>query len=303
VDLWNMQEFRASLGFGAVAGAALLFAGLAISARGRRRPLQLGGVVIAGGGLWAIADNRHLPFPVVLGVIGIGAVGGLTHAHRLSRWYCVALAFPFAWAIGFRGELASALWARVFVTVAVCAGAILLAEFDDAWRREAPGLTLFAVTSLGVYATVPDTELVAAVLGASLPLVLLGWPARLATLGRAGGPAAIALLVWTGAAGGEGRPASIIAVVACLGLLVGSPLAQLLLPRAGDRLRRVPSSASVLSLMTGHAVIVLLASRVGGQLSDPVAAASFGTLIGMAAVLVGALFRPPSRAAAPIRVD
>jgi hypothetical protein len=302
VDLWNMQEFRAGLGFGVSAALALVLLWLTISALGRRRPVAVGGAVIAVGGLWTIADNLHLPFAVLLSVIGIGAVGGFTHAHRLPRRYCVALAIPFAWAIGFRSELTSVLWARVFVTVAVCAGAILVAEFDDAWRRDAPGLTLFAVSALGVYATVPDTELVAAMLGVSLPLALLGWPLRLAALGRAGAAAAVALLVWVAAAGGGGRPASIMPAAACLGLLVGTPLGQLLFPRAGDRLR-LARGPLLLLLVVSHVVIVLVASRVGGRLSGPVAAATFSALTCMAAVVVGALFKPPSRARASIRAE
>jgi hypothetical protein len=300
VDLWNMQEFRAGLGFGAIAAAGLLFAGLAVSAHGRRRPLQLGGVVIAAGGLWTIADSRHVPAAVVLGVIGIGAVGGLTHVRWLSRWTCVALAVPFAWALAFHGESVSALWARVFVMAVVAGSAILVAEFDDAWRREAPGLTLFAMTALGVYATVPDTELVAAVVGASLPLALLGWPAGLATLGRAGAATSVALLVWASAVGGAGRPASIIPAAACLGLLVGVPLGRLLLPRARRVLRRLASGPVMFALVASHGVIVLVAARVTGQLSDPAATAAFGALTGTAAVVVGALFRPPSRVVAPI---
>jgi hypothetical protein len=300
VDLWNAQEFRAGLRFGVVAALALVLLWLAASARARRRSIALGGVMIAVGGLWNTADNRHLPIAVVLAVIGIGAVGGLTHARWLSRWFCVALAVPFAWALGFHGELVSALWARVFVLVVVSGGAILVAEFDDAWRRGAPALTLFAITALGVYARVPDTELVAAVLGVSFPLVLLGWPTRVATLGRAGAAASVALLVWVSAVAGAGRPASIIPAVACLGLLVGNPLGQMLLPRVGGRLGRLAGGPVMLALLVSHVVIVLAAARVGGQLSDPAAAAGVGALTGMAAVVVGALFRPPSHALAPI---
>lgn len=303
MDLWNLQEFRAGLRFGGVAAAALLLVGLAVAVRGRGRPLPLGGLVIAAGCLWSIADSRHVPAAVALGVVGIGAVAGLSHLHRVSRWYSFALAVPFAWVIGFHGELVAVAWARVLVTVAASAGAMLVAEFDDAWRRQAPGLTLFVVTALGVYATVPDTELVAAVLGVSLPLLVLGWPVRIATLGRPGAAAAVALLMWAGAAGGEGRPASIISVAVCLGLLIGTPAGQVLFPRAGDPLRRVPPGMLMLSLVGSHMVIVLGASRVAGQLSDPLAAALLGSLTGVAAVLIGAVFRPATPAQAPTRVD
>lgn len=303
LDLWDAQEFRRGIEIGVAATLALGFLWFALSARERGRPVALGGAVVVAGGLWNAADNQHLPIAVVLGVIGIGAVGGLTHLHWFSRWCCVALALPFAWAIAFHGELVSALWARVFVMVIVTGGAILVADFDDAWRREAPGLTLFVITVLGVYSTVPDTELVAAVLGVSLPLVLLGWPMRLATLGRAGAAAAVALLVWVGAAGGEGQPASIMPATACLGLLVGTPLGRLLFPRAGDKLRRLARGPLLLTLVTSHVVIVVVASRVGGRLSAPIAAAALAALTGMAAVVIGALFRPPSRAMAPIHAE
>jgi hypothetical protein len=259
--------------------------------------------VIAVGGLWSISDSRHVPTAVVLGVIGIGAAGALTRVHWMSRWYCFALAVPFAAAIGFRGELVTDLWVRVLVTLAASVGALLAAEFDHNWRVEAPGLTLFAVSALGVYATVPDTELVAAVLGVSLPLVVLGWPVRLATLGRAGGAAAVALLVWAGAAGGEGRPASIIAVVACLGLLVGGPVGRVLLPRVGDRLRRVSDGPVTFWVLVSHVAIVGVASRVGGQLSVPFAAAVIATVVGITAILIGAFFRPPMPAVSWTRVD
>jgi hypothetical protein len=302
-DLWNAHEFREGLWFGVIAAAALLIIGLALSARRTGRPLPFGGVVIAVGGLWSISDSRNVPTAVVLGVIGIGAAGALTRFHWMSRWYCFALAVPFAAAIGFRGELITDLWVRILVTLAASVGALFAAEFDHSWRVEAPGLTLFAVSALGVYATVPDTELVAAVLGVSLPLVVLGWPARLATLGRAGGAAAVALLVWAGAAGGGGRPASIVAVVACLGLLVGGPVGRVLLPRVGDRLRRVSDGPITFWLVVSHVAIVGVASRVGGQLSVPFAAAVIATVVGITAILIGAFFRPPMPAVSWTRVD
>ena len=302
-DLWNLQEFRAGLWFASVACLVLLIVGLAISVRAVRQPLPLGGAVIVVGALWSIADNRHLPAAVLVGVIGIGAVAGLSHVLRVSRGYCLVLALPFAFLIGFHGELVSDVWARTLVTVAVAAGATLVTDFDDRWRREAMGLTLFVITAAGVYATVPDTELVGAVLGASLPLLLLGWPARLASLGRPGGAAATALLLWAGAAGGGGRPASIVAVVACLGLLVGVPVGTFLLPRAAATFRRVSVSPLLLSLVGSHVVIVVTAARVAGQRTDLAGAAVLAVVIGAAAVLIGAMFRPPSHAAEPARVD
>jgi hypothetical protein len=301
--LWNLPEFRSGLEFGGVATLALLLMGVAASTRARRQPFPLGGAVIAVGALWSIAANRHVPAVVLVGVIAIGAVAALSHAPPVSRWHCILLAVPFACLIGFQGELLTAIWARALVSGAIAAGSMLVADFDDTWHVETVGLTLFAVSALGVYVTVPDTELVGAVLGASLPLLLLGWPVRVASLGRVGGAAATALLLWAGAAGGGGRPASIVAVVVCLGLLVGAPIGAMLLPRAAGTLRRVPPARLLLALVASHAVIVVTAARVAGQWTDPLVATALGAFVGVAAVLIGALFRPPSHAVAPAGVD
>jgi hypothetical protein len=303
VDLWNAPEFREGLWFGVIAAIVLLLVGLAVAARGRGRPLPIAGVVLAVGGLWSISDTWNVPAAVVLGVIGVGAAAALARVPWMPRWLCVALALPFAAAIGFRGELVADSWVRVLVTLAASGGALMAAEFDHAWRAETPGLTLIGVSALGVYATVPDTEVAAALVGVALPLLVLGWPTRFATLGRAGAAASVALVVWAGAVGGEGRPASIIGVVACLGLLVGSPVGRLLLPRVGGRLGRARPGALALSLVASQIVLVLVAARVGGQLSNPLAAAALGATVGLAAVVVGALFKPPLPAVSWTHVD
>jgi hypothetical protein len=302
-NLWNLPEFRAGLWFGGVATLALLVAGLALSVRALRKPLPLGGAVIVVGGLWSIADNRHLSAAVLVGVIGLGAVAGLEGTRWVSRWQCIALALPFALVIGFGGELVTDVWARLLVTAAVSVGAMLVSDFDDSWRREAPGLMLFAISALGVYAAVPDTELVAAVLSASLPLVLLGWPASLASLGRPGVAGATGLLVWVGAAGGAGRPASIVAVVGCLGLLAGAPAGKLLLPGAARRMPRLREPTLLVALAASHAVIVATAARAVGPRTSILIAAAIAVLIGGAAILIGAMFRPPSHVMAKARVD
>jgi len=242
--------------------------------------------------MWSIANTQPVPATVVLGVVGVGAAAGIASLTRLSPWYSLVATVPFAWAIGFHGEGVPVGWAQALVTFAASAGAILVSSFDDAWREEAPGLALLAITVAGMYATVPDTEAVAAVLGVALPLVVLGWPFRLARLGHAGAAAAIAALAWAGAVGARGRPASIIGFVSCLGLLAATPVSEALLPRAGAWLgRRTPQSV-IPVLVVAHVTLVIVASRVVGQVSDPLAAAAIGAVVAIAATLVGAQFRP-----------
>ena len=77
VDLWNAHEFREGLWFGVIAATVLLLVGVAVSARRRARPLPIGGVVLAAGGLWSISNAWNVPAAVVLGVIGVGAAAAL----------------------------------------------------------------------------------------------------------------------------------------------------------------------------------------------------------------------------------
>jgi hypothetical protein len=291
VDTWNLDQLGAGLAIGGVASGLLLVLYLAAGVGGRR-PLPIAGVVIAAGGLLSIGHTRPVPNAVLAGVIGIGAAAGLVALPGVPLWFGFALAIPFAWAIGFQGDVIAVSWVRVLVTAGVSGGAILATRFDHAWRQQAPGLTLLVITAVGMYATVPDTELPAAALGVVLPFVVLGWPARVATLGRPGAAAAVAVLVWSGAVGATGRPASMVAVVACLGLLAGNPLGEFLLPHAGAKVRRWSRRSQTLAMVISHTLLVIAASRVLGKVSDPAFAAMFGAVLGGVAVLVGARFRP-----------
>src|SRR5437899_3696190 len=264
MDIGNLDEFSAGLGFGAV-GVGLLLLVYLVAGVGRRRPLPLAGVLIAAGGLVSIGQTRTVPSAVLAGVLGIAAAAALAALPGVSLLFSCALAVPFAWGIGFRGDVVAVSWARVLVTAAASGGAILATRFDHAWRQQAPGLTLLVITAVGMYATVPDTELPAAALGVVLPFVVLGWPARVATLGRPGAGAAVAVLVWAGAVGAGGRPASMVGLVACLGLIAGNPLGELVLPRAGARVRRWPRQSQSVAMVVSHTLLVIAASRVVGS--------------------------------------
>ena len=83
-----------------------------------------------------------------------------------------------------------------------------------------------------------------------------------------------------------------VGVVACLGLIAGNPLGELVLPRAGARVRRWPRQSQIVAMVISHTLLVIAASRVVGRASDPAVAAVLGTVAGAIAVLVGAHFRP-----------
>ena len=77
-DLWNAHEFREGLWFGVIAAIVLLLVGLAVSARGRGRPLPIAGVVLAIEIVPSLCNNA------VALVRSSGIVGG--NSFRRSRF-------------------------------------------------------------------------------------------------------------------------------------------------------------------------------------------------------------------------
>ncbi len=148
---------------------------------------------------------------------------------------------------------------------------------------------LYALTAIGVYATVPDTERALVLLGVSVPLLLLGWPVALMSLGSAGSYAAVGTLVWVAATDGRGRQTAVIGAIACLGLLVIEPAARLLRGRRATVLAVLPKSIwTVLPVAGTHLAIVYVASRVAG-LRHAIGAAAAIVVI-ESAIVAGALF-------------
>jgi hypothetical protein len=215
---------------------------------------------------WRRRHRPGAPTPVV--GVALAAAGGAGIVAATDPPATLALPLP---------------WIAV---VAGVAGA-LLAGFDRRWRGHGLAPLLLAVSAVGVYATVPDVEWALVVVGAALPLTLLGWPGPLApggvggprrrdgpaqpppSLGVAGSLATAALLAWTVAAGGAGRPGSVVGGLACLGVLAVEPLARLLDPRHRSALARPRVAWTALA---AHLVLVAVAARVVGR-TETVAAA------------------------------
>jgi hypothetical protein len=197
------------------------------------------------------------------------------------------------------------------LAVATAAVAAALAGFDRRWRRPALAPALLAVTAAGIWATVPDVEAALVLLGAAVPMALLGWPSPLA--GRAAGPppgygvagsvAVAAVLVWAVATGGAARPGSVVGGLACLGLLAVEPAARWLDPRRRgplDPVERRPGLAW--AALAAQLALVALASRVVGRLESAATAlllAGIGLGLAVAAGVAVARRSSPSRRSAP----
>lgn len=148
---------------------------------------------------------------------------------------------------------------------------LLVADFD---RHQRPGqliLPLLVLSAAGIWATVPDVEAALPILGAVLPLALLGWPVRLAgdragVLGAPGALASGALLAWAVVTGGAGRGGSIVGGLAALGVLGVVPVVRRLEARHGRA--RGPGSeqaAAPWAMLAGQLFLVAMASWVVGR--------------------------------------
>lgn len=290
-----VPELNAGLGAGALATAALL--GIVLVARDRRNggPLPLAGAAIVVAALWAIAQDRALPTDLVVGTLGVGAACALS-GRRWSPWAGLALTAPFAYVLA--RDISTTTWIQVAALLGATVGAAAVARTEQAWGEDAVTPALLAITAAGVFAAVPDTEEAAALLGAAVPVLLLGWPLRLVTLGRAGAGAATALLVWVIAVGGRGRPPSIVGALACLGLLL--TLGRPWWPRR--RLGRAPAgrqrSVRVILAVAAQAGIVAVASRGAGirdDLSTAVPLAAVSVVVAGVAGVVLARREPSAR--------
>ena len=277
-----------------MAGAiALLAVGLAARLAGRSgrdgRALS-GGIALTVAALLAISRERAVPVEVLVAVAGIGAAGAGLGSR--PRWLLRgALAAPFATLLAV--DSSPTAWTRVAVGLAATLVALSAADLDRrlGWGMLTP--VLYAMSVAGVFVAVPDTEEAAALLGAALPLAVLAWRVPWARLGSAGAASATALLIWTTAVGGRGRPPSIVGGLACLGLLAVVPLLDLLLGRG--RFRSPSPTRAVLV----HGVPVLVAARIAGISPHMDVAVTFALL--SVAIAMGGAYALRGRPARDVR--
>jgi hypothetical protein len=260
-----------ALGFGAVAGVAWHLV--------RRKPFPGAGLLLVAGAAWGLREAVTLPTGLVQGLAalaGAGLVAGMVPVPRIAG---TLLAIPGAWLLTSRGDLVEAEWIRILVLAATVVGGTLVADFDRRWRHAGFPPVLLAVSVVGVYFSVPETSHASVLLGATLPLMLLGWPRALAGLGSAGAYAATGLLAWTAAAGGWTRPSSIVGGVACLGLLLVEPLSRAVRPAVSSLLDAVARRWwGAVPVAASHLLLVYVASRWAGLQQSVDSAALIVTL-------------------------
>jgi hypothetical protein len=245
---------------------------------------------MAAAALWVISRWRA-PTPGLL--VGLAGVSAVAAASDLPGWRRPALtaslvAAPFAGLLAFAPGVPSIGWVRALVVAGAAGGAVAASRTDASWGFTGLTPVLYAITAFGIFAAVPDTEEAAALLGASVPAALVGWPLGRSRLGRGGAAGATALMVWVSAVGGRGRPPSIVGAVACLGLLVALPAGRWLAGRRAGRAAGAhgPAALPPVPVLAAHTATVAVASRVSGisdELLVAVPAAAAAAIAALAA--------------------
>ena len=271
-ELLHRPEFGDGLALGIVFGVSGLVVGV-IWQGAWHRPAPIAGLVVVLSFVLAANGSASIPSNVKWGLVMLAAAGAAADLVAKLWPPLVVLgagfALPGASLLTTNTELPSPHWIHTLVIVTVTVGGTLVADFDRRHRDRGWAPMMFAVSVVGVYFTVPDTERAMVLLGAALPIVLLGWPFPLASLGGAGSYSCVGALAWVSAFDGRGRLSSIVGGMACLGLLLAEPVAHIIRENAPgiiDTLPRGPMAAIVIGC--GQLVLVFVASRVVGMWSD-----------------------------------
>ncbi len=277
-------EMFAGLAAGAIAAVACAAAALIL----RRRPLPVAGLAIAAAFLAVLRP----PTPVLIAV-GLLALIGIAGDLRPGLIPLAGvLAIGPAMLLVFSGEVFEPLWGRIAGVAAISLGGGLAAWSEHRRPSSWAGPVLAAGSALGVFIVVPDTERALVLLGAALPVALLGWPLRLARLGTGGVLSFVGVLVWVVLRDGATRDSAIVGGLAALGVLVAEPVA-VLLGRLFSGAWSPPVSDWL--LVATDAVVILLAGRLAGTLDSAEDAMLVAGLVlaGAVALLTAAELRRP----------
>ncbi|HEY5011569.1 MAG TPA: hypothetical protein VIK61_02550 [Acidimicrobiia bacterium] len=272
-EIVSRSEFHLGAKWGFALAALTALAGL-LSLWVFHRPVPIAGLIVP---IAFASAARHwqggLPGNVTHGLLLLAfaglAAGALGSWWRPLAWVGIVLAIPGASLLTSNTGLPDVSWVGPLVVVTTVVGGTLVADFDRRHAKRGWPVVMLAVSVVGVYFTVPDTERALVLLGASVPLVLLGWPFAFASIGTIGAYPAVGALAWTAAFEGRGRHTAIVAGVACLGLFVAEPIARLLNGGRSTVLELLPKRWWIaIPVVIGHLGLVYVASRIAGLRTD-----------------------------------
>jgi len=289
------EQFLWGLG---AATFALVMAMILTHGRAPRTRAAVPGLLVVAAALGAVGRTWPVTASTVLGLAGVTLPAlGLWLARRppAGTTGLVALGATVASACLLAADASPTAWVRGFLVAALVVSVPAAGRTDV--EHGPGGLTplLYAISAAGVFAAVPDTEQAAALLGASVPLAVRGWPFGDGRLGPPGAGAATALLIWVAAVGGRGREPSIVGAVGCLGLLVTLPAGRWLAGRTGRLRTALRPRRPVVPIVLVQLGVVALASRVAGVSADLAFASAVTAAVLLAALAASVLLaaRPP----------
>lgn len=302
-DLLDDRTFQAAVAYSGIGFVVVtLFASVRVW--GRRPPLAgfslVAATLAALGGLGPAKSVGDVPPELFIG-LGVLAATGIALDWWRPPFLVPMLAFlPGAWIVGLSLEGFEPGWARPLLVVMTAIGGALVTDTDRYQERRGFGPALLAITIVGVYSTVPDTEHARVLLGAGIPVLFFGIPTPVAKLGAGGSATAVALIMWIAATDGVGRPAAIVGSAGAFAVLLLEPLGRRAFANLRRKVRRKDHNLArhlvvVADVTLLHAVLALYASRVAG-FSDTTQAAVW-LLVPMAAItfVAAGTFPPPPR--------
>ena len=234
------------------------------------RTLPVGGALALAASFLVMAgtgdhSSQLLAGVIVAGMGGlVGALGGLPAAAR------VALVVPGAAIAVLALPYEGAQWYGPVAIAAVSVTGPAVDAIDLRYGRTGLALVMLSVSVGGVYGTIPNTDRIALVFGAFLPVIALAWPRLWARVGAGAGSAAVALLGAVTLNGGWTRPGAVVG-----GLLASAMFLLLALAGRPDdaRVARAWSPLAV-RLLVLDLVVTLGLTRIAGLEESAWAAAA-----------------------------
>lgn len=267
VDAVATDQFLAGFRWGVILAAAGLVGSL-IWRRWRNERAPFAGLAAVVAASIAMPVARPRDTGLVMGLALLALAGAFFPWARRVPLLASITAFPGAWFIA-RSALPESGWVIPLIFGVTILSGPVIAWFDRTATTSPLPMLLFAISIVGVWVTVPDTEEVLVLLGAITAPSLAVWPLGLGRLGPIGAYALGGLFMWVIAWGGRGRPGSIVGAAAALGMLLAAPVAAWI-ARKGAVTRGGWVGPSLLVL---HALVVAVVARIAGAKTDALDAA------------------------------
>lgn len=304
-DLFGASQFHTGLLVGTLAVLVALPAALGLAAlfpKQLRRPGLVGPIfaasaVLALDGTLGTEEIFPVPSGVVFGLLALWLAGTIAAQTPAPSLIGPIAALPGAVLLAGENAGLDDGWVPVLIVIGTVVIGATAADFDRRTGRFGLGPLLLIITVGGIYVTVPDTELMRAIVGVALPLVILAWPYVAASLGGGGAYAAVGILLWIVPIDGIGRAGALVGSVAAFALLVGEPVGRLLARDLEGRmhLARYPIRRTRAIVVGAQLLIVAYATRVAGRVQTGSAALVLVIPAFAAAVAFGVLLVMPER--------